>query len=184
MPRILRAKLRTRGHRCDRCGHVYGSSMKLCHHQLAEHAAGTVQDIPTIRDISLHGKQELVSYHKLRGVSMSFMTRVRGRTDLRTVRPARISSKPRQKGAQHIDMYLLSIEKTRLETEIDGIERRQKRAAERVGEIRDAMSKLKQEAEQEEALKYPSPTPAAEKEQAAASKNCSSKRWKKMSLGY
>lgn len=115
---------------------------------------------------------------------MSSMTRVKGMTDLRTIRPARVSSKPRQKGAQHLDMYLLSIEKTRLETEIDGIGRRQKRAAERVVKIRDAMSKLKQEAEQEEALKFPSTAPAAEKELAAASKSCGNKRWKKMSLGY
>lgn len=115
---------------------------------------------------------------------MPFMTRVKGRTDLRTVRPARISSKPRQKGTSHLDMYLLSIEKLRLETEIEGMGRRQKRAAERLVEIRDAIGKLQQEVEQEETSQHPSATPAAEKEQEAVSKNCSNKRWKKMSLGY
>jgi len=37
--------------RCERCGKVYTSMMRLQHHQAAEHAAKTLKDIRTMKNI-------------------------------------------------------------------------------------------------------------------------------------
>lgn len=38
-------------HRCARCGKVFANLMRLQHHRAAEHAAKTLKDIHTTRDI-------------------------------------------------------------------------------------------------------------------------------------
>ncbi len=42
---------RTKEHRCERCGEVYTSLMRLQHHRAAEHAPRTSRDIATARDV-------------------------------------------------------------------------------------------------------------------------------------
>ena len=48
MPRELKV---VKERRCERCGKVFASLMRLQHHMAAEHAPRTSRDIPTTRDI-------------------------------------------------------------------------------------------------------------------------------------
>ena len=42
---------RAEEYKCQRCGKVFTSLMRLQHHQAAEHAAKTLKDIRTMKDI-------------------------------------------------------------------------------------------------------------------------------------
>jgi uncharacterized C2H2 Zn-finger protein len=48
---MSREELKAKEHRCQRCGKVFTSLMRLEHHTAAEHAAMTSRDIPTTRDV-------------------------------------------------------------------------------------------------------------------------------------
>ena len=42
---------RVKEYKCERCGKVYTSMMRLLHHRAAEHAPKTLKDIRTMKDI-------------------------------------------------------------------------------------------------------------------------------------
>lgn len=42
---------KAREYRCNRCGKVFTSPMRLQHHRAAEHAQRTLEDIQTMKDI-------------------------------------------------------------------------------------------------------------------------------------
>lgn len=80
---------------------------------------------------------------------MAGVTNLRGLKDVRSSLSARLQSKPAQKGTAYRDMYLLSKEKERLETELTRLERQQKRIVERRREILETIAKLQLEAQAE-----------------------------------
>lgn len=47
----MRQERGTREHRCSKCGKTYTSMMRLLHHQAADHAARTLKDIRTMKDV-------------------------------------------------------------------------------------------------------------------------------------
>jgi len=115
---------------------------------------------------------------------MRDVTDAKGLGDLRTAITTRVHSKPPQKGTAHLDLYLLSKEKQRLEKELSRLEQRQGRIQEHLAEIHKAMSTLEQEAEQERSSDDPSTAIGAGKKQPAPPGQNSQRRWKKMTLDY
>ena len=75
---------------------------------------------------------------------MRSVTDAKGLSDLRTAIASRVHSKPPQKGTTHLDLYLLDMEKRRLEKELALLERRRQRIQGHVAEIAEAMAKLGQ----------------------------------------
>lgn len=49
--KAITRELKATEYRCDRCGKVFTSLMRLQHHRAAEHAPRTVHDIRTTKDI-------------------------------------------------------------------------------------------------------------------------------------
>ena len=49
---------KAKGHRCERCGKVFTSVMRVNHHVAAEHAPRTSRDIPTTRDVPHRPKRK------------------------------------------------------------------------------------------------------------------------------
>jgi chromosome segregation ATPase len=108
----------------------------------------------------------------------------KGLSDLRTAITTRVHSKPPQKGTAHLDLYLLSKEKQRLEKELSRLEQRQGRIQEHLAEIHKAMSTLEQEAEQERSSDDPSADLGTGEKRAATAGQCSQRPWKKMTVDY
>ncbi|MFH1140572.1 MAG: hypothetical protein V1724_02630 [Chloroflexota bacterium] len=115
---------------------------------------------------------------------MKDVTSAKGLSDLRTAITTRLHAKPPQKGTAHLDLYLLSTEKQRLEKELARLEQRQRRIQEHLAEIRQAMGKLEQETEREESSENPSTNVGAEEKQPAPASQYGQRRWKKMTLDY
>lgn len=107
---------------------------------------------------------------------MKSVTDARGLSDLRTAITGRVHSKPPQKGATHLDLYLLDMEKQRLEQELALLERRRARIQEHLAEVAKAMAKLGGEGAAQE--------PTAGQEPAASSPEEKGRQWKKMVLDY
>ena len=115
---------------------------------------------------------------------MRDVTNAKGLGDLRTAITNRVHAKPPQKGTAHLDLYLLSKEKQRLEKELTRLEQRQKRIQEHLTEIRQMMSTLEQEAECERSLDNPSTDLAEGKNESAPASQYSQRQWKKMTFEY
>ena len=115
---------------------------------------------------------------------MRDVTNAKGLGDLRTAITTRVHSKPPQKGTAHLDLYLLSKEKQRLEKELTRLEQRQRRIQEHLVEIRQAMGTLEQEAERERSPDNPSAELGAGDKQQVPASQYSQRRWKKMTLDY
>jgi len=115
---------------------------------------------------------------------MRDVTDAKGLGDLRTAITTRVHSKPPQKGTTHLDLYLLSKEKQRLEKELARLEQRQGRIREHLAEIRKAMDTLKQEAERESSSDNPLTDIGDGEKQPAPATQYRQGRWKKMTLDY
>jgi hypothetical protein len=102
---------------------------------------------------------------------MRSVTDARGLGDLRTAITSRIHAKPPRKGTAHLDLYLLDMERQRLEKELARLERRRERIQGHLAEIAKAMAKLGQEA-------------TSEQEPAVPSTEHSYRQRKTMELGY
>ena len=115
---------------------------------------------------------------------MRDVTNAKGLGDLRTAITNRVHAKPPQKGTAHLDLYLLSKEKQRLEKELTRMEQRQRRIQEHLTEIRQMMSTLEQEAERERSPDNPSTDLVGGKEESAPASQYSQRQWKKMTFEY
>jgi len=115
---------------------------------------------------------------------MKDVTSAKGLSHLRTAITTRVHAKPPQKGTAHLDLYLLSKEKQRLEKELTRLEQRQRRIQEHLAEIRQAMDTLQQETERERSSENPSTAIGAGEKQPAPASQYSQRRWKKMTLDY
>ncbi len=76
--------------------------------------------------------------------------KVKGLRNLKTAITKRVHNKPPQSGTSHLNMYLLSKEKQRLEQELAYLSERREIILGRIGEIREALIKLKAVAQWEE----------------------------------
>lgn len=115
---------------------------------------------------------------------MRDVTDAKGLGDLRTAITTRVHAKPPQKGTVHLDLYLLSREKQRLERELARLEQRQRRILEHLGEIHQAMGTLEEETETEGPCEHPSTDVGAGEKRPASASQYSQSRWKKMTLDY
>ena len=115
---------------------------------------------------------------------MKDVTSAKGLSDLRTAITTRVHAKPPQKGTAHLDLYLLSKERQRLEKELARLEQRQRRIQEHLAEIRQAMGTLEQETERERSSEDPSTDIGAGEKQPAPASQYGQRRWKKMPLDY
>ena len=115
---------------------------------------------------------------------MKDVTSAKGLGDLRTAITTRVHAKPPQKGTTHLDLYLLSKEKQRLEKELARLEQRQGRIQEHLAELREKMGTLEQEANQEGSSDNPSTDIGDGEKQPAPATQYRQGRWKKMTLDY
>lgn len=113
---------------------------------------------------------------------MRDIARAKGLGDLRTVTTHHIPSKPPRKGTTYLDLFALSMEKQRLEQELAGIERRQKRILDRLAEVQSSMEKLVEVAQQEKAVPSSCTEPRAEKQPPGEQR--AGRQWKKMAVNY
>jgi len=114
---------------------------------------------------------------------MKDVTSAKGLNDLRTATTHHITAKPPRKGTTYLDLFALSMECQRLEQELVGIERRQKRILSRLADARSAMEKLVYEAQLEKAAESSSAKPIAAI-QAEAREQSGERQWKKMTVNY
>jgi len=115
---------------------------------------------------------------------MKDVTTAKGLNDLRTALSSHVHSKPAQKGTAHLDLYLLSKEKQRLEKELARLEQRQRRIRERLADICQAMGMLEQKAERERSSEEASTELGAGGKQPAPASQYSQRPWKKMPFDY
>ena len=69
---------------------------------------------------------------------------IRGITSIKTSQKSKIRSMPRAKGAEHLELFLLEKNKTRLEKEKTNSDKKMTQIAEDLESINDEMSKLKE----------------------------------------
>lgn len=113
---------------------------------------------------------------------MKDVTNAKGLGELRTAISHHINSKPPRRGTAFLDLYALSMEKQRLETELSRMmEKRRKRIHERLGEIHKAMDKLVETAQRE---RVDSPGQPAEGRGVASISQPTGQLWKKMPVEY
>lgn len=115
---------------------------------------------------------------------MRDVTTAKGLGDLRTAITNRVHTKPPQKGTAHLDLYLLSKEKQRLEKELTRLEQRQRRIQGHLTEIRQMMSTLEKEAEHERSPENSSTDLAGGKKEPAPVSQYGQRPWKKMTFEY
>ena len=82
---------------------------------------------------------------------MKDVTNVKGLGNLQTATTKRLRARPPQRGTAHLDMYLVSTEKRRLEEELAHLEDRGKRLRERLTGSQEELARLRQVAQEEEA---------------------------------
>jgi len=114
---------------------------------------------------------------------MNNTARAKGLDELRTVTTHHIASKPPRKGTTYLDLFALSMERQRLEQELVGIERRRKRILSRLADVRSAMEKLTNEAQEDKAAESSSADPVTVL-QSAAKEPSEARQWKKMTVNY
>ena len=100
----------------------------------------------------------------------------RGLGHLRTAVTAHLSSKPTQKGIDHLELFLLGREKQRLAKELARLELRQRRIHQRLAEIHRAVEKRSQALELTPDNPTLGPPPGNPRPGQAP--------WRKMSVGY
>jgi len=115
---------------------------------------------------------------------MRDVTNAKGLGDLRTAITNRVHAKPPQKGTAHLDLYLLSKEKQRLEKEVTRLERQQKRVREHLTEVCQTIEELEKEAQLEGSSQMASIDLAGGKKEPAPASQYGQRRWKKMTLEY
>jgi predicted nucleic acid-binding Zn-ribbon protein len=81
---------------------------------------------------------------------MKTVTDVKGLSNLGTATTKRIRARPPQGGTAHLEMYLLSKEKQRLEEELAHLDQRRDRIHRRLDQIRDEITRLQQLAQEDE----------------------------------
>ena len=74
--------------------------------------------------------------------------RIRSLRHIPTTTTRHIAAKPPQSGTVHLDMYLLDMERQRLEQELAHLDDRRGRISERIGRIINDLAALRQVAEQ------------------------------------
>ena len=109
---------------------------------------------------------------------MNESVRAKGLEDLKTVTTHHVSSKPPRKGTTYLDLFAISMERQRLEQELAGVERRQKRIYNRLADVQRAMEKLAREMQEGKAIQNRSAEPASAGEQPGG------RQWKKMTVNY
>ncbi len=115
---------------------------------------------------------------------MKDVTSAKGLSELRTAITSRVHAKPARKGTAHLDLYLLSMEKQRLETELARLEQRRRHIHEHLAEINQAMSALEEEAKKERALDDAfTGSETRDKQPVLAAQN-GERPWRKMPLDY
>lgn len=78
---------------------------------------------------------------------MRNVSEIRSVEDMRTTTTGHIRSTPPRKDSTYLDVYLLSKEKQRLETELRMLVKRQTRIEGRLGELHEALDKLLEKAD-------------------------------------
>ncbi len=113
---------------------------------------------------------------------MNETARAKGLGELRTVTTHHITAKPPRKGTTYLDVFVLSMERQRLEQELVSIERRRKRILNRLGDAQSAMEKLVNEAQQEQTTRSSSaePVPVIQ----SVKEPSRAQAWKKMTVDY
>ena len=71
-------------------------------------------------------------------------TKAKGLGNLPTATTKRLRARPPQRGTAHLDMYLISTEKRRLEEELAHLEERQRRVRERLKGNQEELTRLRQ----------------------------------------
>ena len=112
---------------------------------------------------------------------MNETARAKGLGELRTVTTHHITSKPPRKGTTYLDIFVLSMERQRLEQELVSIERRRKRILSRLAEAQSAMEKLMNDAQQEK-VAGSSAEPVAALQ--STKEPSGEQQWKRMAVDY
>lgn len=83
---------------------------------------------------------------------MKGVTDAKSLRNLRTATTHRIHAKPPQRGTAHLEMYLLSMERQRLEQELAHLEERRERIGKRLATMAEELARFQEVAQQEEAV--------------------------------
>ena len=114
---------------------------------------------------------------------MNEPARAKGLAELRTATTHHIASKPPRKGTNYLDIFVLSMERQRLEQELAGIERRRKRILNHLADVQTAMEKLMNVAQPGNTGEN-HPSASAVSPESAAGQKQEGQQWKKMAIGY
>lgn len=112
---------------------------------------------------------------------MKGVTDTKGLGNIQTATTRRLRARPPQRGTAHLEMYLLSAEKQRLEQELAHLDERRRRIQERLKGIATELLRLQQVAQQEEAGGR---SDGSGVEATAGPDKSPSRRWKTMPLEY
>jgi len=104
--------------------------------------------------------------------------------DLNTTTTKHIHARPPQRGVAYLEMYLLGIEKQRLQQEMTNLDQRQGRIKKRLMEIREELAQLRQVAQQEADKMSDGVGAEAMANPARPSPGQAQPRWKTISLEY
>lgn len=112
---------------------------------------------------------------------MRSVTQLKSLGDIRTTISTHARSTPRQRGSTYLQVYLLDMERQRLQTELLMLTKRQRRINARLAEIHEEMGRLKQEAGSSSGLSLAAPVAG----KGLAENNPSDgQRWREMTVGY
>jgi hypothetical protein len=115
---------------------------------------------------------------------MKSVTGIKGLGDLRTATSHHITAMPSLKGTAHLDLYLLDMERQRLEKELSCVEMRRRRINSRLEEIKKNMERLNESAAQGHSLLNSHSTERAAGKQGAPAKRDGHGKCKMMSVEY
>jgi len=104
--------------------------------------------------------------------------------DLNTTTTKHIHAKPPRRGVAYLEMYLLGVEKQRLQQEMTNLDQRRGRIQKRVMEILEELTKLRQVAQEEEDKISNGVGAETTANSAEPSPRQAQPRWKTMSLEY
>jgi len=115
---------------------------------------------------------------------MKSVTGLKGLGDLRTATSHHITAMPSLKGTAHLDLYMLDMEKQRLEKELSRAEMCRRRVNSRLEEIKKNMERLNESALQGHSLLNSHSTERAAGKQGATAKRDGHGKCKMMSVEY